>query len=113
MAIVEASNSIFKCVGCDQHYCSNCEDGAEDQCALCHTGPRCNDCAFDHATSHETESEATLTLDDIHEFNGYLATCTDAQVRGVYAKEMGRGGNGPAFAELAKAEARKRGIGIR
>lgn len=47
---------------------------------------------------------------DIADFAAYLRACTDRQVRGVYEKEMARGGNGPAYAALARLEADRRGI---
>lgn len=52
----------------------------------------------------------TLSADDIRDFNGYLANCTDQQVRGVYEKETAAGRD--AYAELARTEATKRGIAL-
>lgn len=51
-----------------------------------------------------------VTGDDIAEFAGYLRTCTDRQVQGVYDKEHRAGRS--AYAELAVMEARRRGIEI-
>lgn len=52
----------------------------------------------------------SITAKDIREFNAYLKQITDRQVKGVYEYEMKRGGDGEAYAELAKAEAENRGI---
>jgi hypothetical protein len=52
----------------------------------------------------------TVTADDIRSFCAYLRACTDAQVRGVYAKERGAGRD--AYAALAEAEAARRGISL-
>ena len=52
-------------------------------------------------------TDDSLTAQDIREFRGYLRTCTDAQVQGVYDKEANAGRL--AYAELAIAEAEKRG----
>jgi hypothetical protein len=49
---------IYLCVGCDQHYCATCDDGGEDACSVCNTGPRCNECAVEHAAEHQEEAEA-------------------------------------------------------
>lgn len=51
-----------------------------------------------------------LTAADIRYFNLYLANCSDAQVVGVYEKEHNAGRD--AYAELAKAEGRKRNISL-
>ena len=48
---------VYQCVECEQHYCTACDDGGEDSCPECHTGPRCNECAADHAESHESDAE--------------------------------------------------------
>jgi hypothetical protein len=45
---------------------------------------------------------------DIRDFRAYLAACTDRQVQGVYNKEKAAGRE--AYAELAVAEAERRGI---
>jgi hypothetical protein len=52
----------------------------------------------------------SITAKDIREFNLYLKNCTDNQVRGVYEKERDAGRD--EYAELAKAEAEKRGISL-
>jgi hypothetical protein len=58
---------------------------------------------------HRNEAAMTgLLAEDIQDFNAYLAKCTDSQVTGVYAKERDAGR--AEFAELARAEADKRGI---
>jgi hypothetical protein len=49
-----------------------------------------------------------ISAQDIREFNGYLANCTDDQVRGVYEKERDAGRE--EYAELARTEANRRGI---
>lgn len=49
-------STIFRCIGCEQHYCANC-DGGEDSCARCGTGPRCDECAVEHEEEHEEEEE--------------------------------------------------------
>lgn len=51
-----------------------------------------------------------ITAKDIREFNGYLKNCTDNQVRGVYEKE--RDAEREEYAELARAEAERRGIDL-
>lgn len=51
-----------------------------------------------------------MNAKDMREFNAYLRQCTDAQVRGVYEKEKNRGGDGDEYAELARAEADRRGV---
>lgn len=48
------------------------------------------------------------SAEEIRDFNAYLASCTDAQVRGVYTKE--KSANRDAYAALAEAEAARRGI---
>jgi hypothetical protein len=45
---------------------------------------------------------------DIREFDQYLRNCTDAQVRGVYEKEIKAGRD--AYAALAEMEADRRGL---
>lgn len=52
-----------------------------------------------------------LTARDIREFAEYLHNCTDAQVRGVYVKELEAGRE--AYATLAKFEAWHRGLDLR
>jgi hypothetical protein len=49
-----------------------------------------------------------MTAQDMREFRGYLKNCTDNQVQGVYDKEKAAGRDD--YAELAKAEAERRGI---
>lgn len=49
-----------------------------------------------------------LTKRERDDFAGYLQNCTDRQVQGVYDKEKGAGRR--AFANLAVAEASRRGI---
>lgn len=49
-----------------------------------------------------------LTATDIREFRGYLKGCTDRQVLGVLDRETAAGRD--AYAELARAEAEKRGL---
>lgn len=44
--------SVYQCVDCELHVCVDCE-GGEDSCPSCHTGPRCDDCAVEHAQGHE------------------------------------------------------------
>jgi len=46
--------NIYKCAGCDMHYCVNC-DGGVDQCDGCRVGPLCDDCAADHVVEHKAE----------------------------------------------------------
>lgn len=46
--------TTYQCIDCELHYCLNCDDGGEDSCEKCHTGPRCNECAVDHAREHTT-----------------------------------------------------------
>ena len=45
---------IYRCIDCDAHYCATC-DGGQDSCLQCHTGPRCDECAAEHADEHEEE----------------------------------------------------------
>jgi hypothetical protein len=49
-----------------------------------------------------------MNVDDMRDFRGYLKQCTDAQVQGVYDKEHAAGRED--YAELAVAEAERRGI---
>jgi hypothetical protein len=49
-----------------------------------------------------------MTAQDMREFRGYLKHCTNAQVQGVYEKERDAGRDD--YAELAIAEAERRGI---
>jgi hypothetical protein len=49
-----------------------------------------------------------MTADEMREFRGYLKLCTNNQVRGVYEKEKKAGRDD--YAELAVAEAERRGI---
>jgi hypothetical protein len=49
-----------------------------------------------------------VTQRDKDDFAGYLRNCTDRQVQGVYDKE--RAANRRAYANLAVAEASRRGI---
>ena len=51
-----------------------------------------------------------LSAQDIGEFNSYLRQCTDTQVEGVFQKENAAGRE--AYAELARLEARRRGISL-
>jgi hypothetical protein len=51
-----------------------------------------------------------VTAEEMEDFTGYLRNCTDAQVRGVYEKEMKAGRK--AYAFLAKLEAERRGISV-
>ena len=51
-----------------------------------------------------------MTAKDIKEFRQYLKQCTNAQVQGVYDKEKQAGRLG--YAELAIAEAERRGITV-
>jgi hypothetical protein len=50
----------------------------------------------------------TITAEEMRDFRGYLRNCTDRQVRGVYDKEREAGRM--EYAELALAEAERRGI---
>jgi hypothetical protein len=50
----------------------------------------------------------SITAQDMREFRAYLRICTDRQVQGVYEKERDAGRE--AYAELARAEAERRGI---
>jgi hypothetical protein len=52
----------------------------------------------------------SITAKDMREFNAYLKQCTDRQVRGVYEKERSAGRE--EYAELARAEAERRGIDL-
>lgn len=56
-----------------------------------------------HATIHHA-----VTSKDIREFRGYLRNATDRQVQGIYEKEKSAGRD--EYAELAVAEAERRGI---
>lgn len=47
-------STIYRCVGCDLHYCADC-DGGHDSCDTCHLGPWCPDCAADDAADHRAE----------------------------------------------------------
>lgn len=49
-----------------------------------------------------------VTAQDKEEFQGYLAACSDRQVRGVYEKE--KQANRRAYAQLAKEELVRRGL---
>lgn len=49
-------STIYECIDCQQHYCVDC-DGGEDSCAVCHTGPRCSDCAAEHDELDQEASE--------------------------------------------------------
>lgn len=49
-----------------------------------------------------------ITAKDIHEFCGYLRSCTDEQVRGVYDKEKKAGRD--EYVALAEEEAIRRGL---
>jgi hypothetical protein len=51
-----------------------------------------------------------MTNRDEEEFRGYLRNCTDAQVQGVWEKEVRA--NRKAYAELAKDEGYRRNIHI-
>jgi hypothetical protein len=51
-----------------------------------------------------------MDADDMREFRGYLKQCSDRQVQGVYDKEREAGRDD--YAELAVAEAERRGITI-
>lgn len=51
-----------------------------------------------------------MTQKDIADFNSYLHACTDAQVRGVFDKEMRAGRK--EYALLAAEEAWRRGFGV-
>ncbi len=51
-----------------------------------------------------------MTAQDMKEVRQYLKQCTDRQVQGVYDKEKNAGRN--LYAELAIAEAERRGITI-
>lgn len=51
-----------------------------------------------------------ITPQDIREFIGYLRTCTDRQVYGVYEKEKQAGRF--IYAELARTEAYRRGLSV-
>jgi hypothetical protein len=51
-----------------------------------------------------------ISAEDIRDFRGYLRNCSDAQVQGVYDKEKEAGRM--AYAELAIAEAERRGISL-
>lgn len=55
-----------------------------------------------------------LSAEDIQDFAQYLRQCTDAQVIGVFDKETNRSteGDGPAYAQLARAEAENRGLAV-
>lgn len=46
--------TVYKCEGCDLHYCTDC-DGGVDQCESCRVGPLCDDCAADHVVEHKAE----------------------------------------------------------
>jgi len=48
-------STIYRCIGCDLHYCVDC-DGGQDSCEKCHTGPWCDDCAAEH-THEDVQSE--------------------------------------------------------
>lgn len=50
------SAGTFECRDCEQHYCIAC-DGGEDSCPKCSTGPRCDDCAYDHEQEHNREAK--------------------------------------------------------
>jgi len=51
-----------------------------------------------------------MNAKDMREFRDYLKNCTDAQVQGVYDKERAAGRDD--YAELAVAEAERRGIDL-
>jgi hypothetical protein len=51
---------------------------------------------------------ASLSKRDREDFEAYLKNCTDRQVLGVLEKERGAGRE--AYASLARAEARSRGL---
>jgi hypothetical protein len=51
-----------------------------------------------------------MTGNEMRDFNAYLRACTDAQVRGVYAKEKAAGRDD--YAELARMEAERRNIDL-
>lgn len=63
--------ATFQCIDCELHYCTDC-DGGEDQCGMCSTGPRCDECAFDHHCYHkeqdpedDVDDETDLTEEEI------------------------------------------------
>ena len=49
-----------------------------------------------------------MDADDMKDFNGYLRACTNRQIQGVFDKERKAGRED--YAELARTEARVRGI---
>jgi len=53
---------VYRCTDCELSYCDNCE-GGQDSCYLCHTGPRCDDCAAEHQDSH-SEQEGSIEDED-------------------------------------------------
>jgi len=70
--------ATFECIDCEQHYCIECAPG-EDQCAECHTGPRCNDCAVEHGEEHEAEKcrKCSAATDDGEGWDGLCGSCAD------------------------------------
>ena len=64
-----------------------------------------------HALKKSSSSHhATIGARDIREFNGFLRNATDRQVQGIYEKEKSAGRD--EYAELAIAEASRRGISL-
>jgi hypothetical protein len=66
-----------------------------------------------HGLAHRASPRihhATISARDIREFRGFLRNATDSQVQGIYEKENRAGRD--EYAELAVAEAERRGIAL-
>jgi hypothetical protein len=60
------------------------------------------------SSSRRSAEPSTISSQDMREFRGFLRNVTDRQVQGIYEKEQQAGRD--AYAELALAEAERRGI---
>lgn len=55
--------AVYRCTSCEQQYCDSCEPG-EDMCIVCGTGPRCDDCAYEHEAYEQARADEDEDEDD-------------------------------------------------